>query len=176
MHALLAGLMPPLSGVGSFAPLFAAGTLCGSSGHRGGFGEHARSIAVSPMKATQHTLPRPAAAPPVACMPPRPSRTFSPPHRFSLSGPSFPFCAPALPARPLLARAATGLWLVLVCALLWGCDCPAEEAPVPRRPLVVYLALDNDLSGECDAHARSEGRRGGKGRDVRGRARWPPGD
>lgn len=35
---LLAGLMPPLSGVGSFDPWFAAGTLCGSRGHRGGFG------------------------------------------------------------------------------------------------------------------------------------------
>ena len=59
---------------------------------------------------------------------------------------------PVLPARPLLARAATGLCLVLACALLWGCEgTAAADAPVPRRPLVVYLALDNDLSGECDA-------------------------
>lgn len=112
------------------------------------------------MKATQHTLPRPAPAPPVAYMPSRPPRPSSLPRRFSPSALSFPFCAPALPARPLLARAATGLWLfrgglllalAVSCALLWGCDCPAEDAPVPRRPLVVYLALDNDLSGECDA-------------------------
>lgn len=109
------------------------------------------------MKANRHTLPRTSPAPPTPCMPPRLSHSphpFSPPHsphRFGLSGPSFPFCAPALPARPLLARAATGLWLVLVCALLWGCEGTAEDAPVPRRPLVVYLALDNDLSGECDA-------------------------
>ena len=47
-----------------------------------------------------------------------------------------------------LIPAVTQALAVLSVALLGGCMKELAEAPAPRRPLVVYMALDNDLRGE----------------------------
>lgn len=47
-----------------------------------------------------------------------------------------------------LISAVTQALAVLCVALLGGCVKELAETPAPRRPLVVYMALDNDLRGE----------------------------